>query len=757
MNTSEFLKALLEAKNIENFELAWSEFESYHYNEIEWVAVGGPEHKNNRGIIELSRNPGRSLVERLTNGIDAILEAKFEEHKGYPNCRSPRESAIAWLNVPEEGLSALSQRGRQMLAQKVDIKLMEGERRESRTVEIRDYGIGLTPEQMPGTILSLNADNKWQKYYLAGTYGQGGSCTFAISKYTLIASYYRGCNFIGFTIVKYHDLPPDIYKTGHYVYLTIKNEILKADANDFQPGTLVRHYGYDLSAYPSPVGPSSIYGLLQQTLFDPVMPVWFDNHVHNYRRVIKGSRNALNGAVDEGDEAKRGPSLSHSVKMFYSTLGDFGRIGIEYWVLEEQNIRAYVDPRKTIILTLNGQNQAEISSSLVRKKADLLYLVKRLIIHVQCDNLTHDAKRILFVSTREDVRTGVVIELIKNEIISALKSDQELERLNNEAREQSIKEHDEIAELETRKEVAKLLRMYGVSVTNDILSQLSKKGRSATDPKLSKSGRRIISPIDLKEPPTYIKIIWKKDDEIGFYPKQRRWIRIETDANSTYYNPRHPNLSRINIIYSNSCGIHLCGSTPLTNGRMRLIFESFSDAKIGETGVIRVELIRPGLVTLFDEKNFKIVKVPPARPSKQTLTLPPFNYQPVEGPEDPLWDTLNWPENINNVAFSFEMESGSLKIFYSTVFPEHITRYNLFERMSSAKSNYFRNRYRIWIAVHSLLSYQDEQTKDIDYTSLQPIDEEYLEKIQLQEKCRIAKIAVLFSAKETENPEISIE
>jgi hypothetical protein len=38
------------------------------------------------------------------------------------------------------------------------------------------------------TILSLSEGNKWQKHYLAGIYGQGGSSTFAVCKYTLIAA-----------------------------------------------------------------------------------------------------------------------------------------------------------------------------------------------------------------------------------------------------------------------------------------------------------------------------------------------------------------------------------------------------------------------------------------------------------------------------------------------------------------------------------------------------------------------------------------
>jgi hypothetical protein len=255
------------------------------------------------------------------------------------------------------------------------------------------------------------------------------------------------------------DLPPEQYKTGHYVYLALADQVISLDVPDseFPHGTLVRHFGYDLTNYSSPLGPSSVYGLLNQVLFDPVLPVWFDNRIHNYRRVIKGSRNALNGAVDEGDD-HRGPSLSHSVRIFYVSLGEFGRIGVEYWVLEapsqanKRPIAAFVNPAKPIVLSLNGQNQGEMPQSLVKKDADFPYLALRLICHLDCNSLTPAAKRQLFVSTREEARGGAIYQIIESEVVRILKSDDELVRLNNEAREQTTRERDEAAVVQMRRE-----------------------------------------------------------------------------------------------------------------------------------------------------------------------------------------------------------------------------------------------------------------------------------------------------------------
>src|SRR5690606_3848658 len=170
---------------------------------------------------------------------------------------------------------------------------------------------------------------------------------------------------VGFTIVRFEEPPIDAPKDGRYVYLTPPDGVVfeaEVPESEFEQGTLVRHFGYELSDYGLPVGPNSLYGLLNQVLFDPVMPIWLDNSVHDYRRVIKGARNALNGAVDEGDEATSGPNLAHNVPLFYVELGDYGQVGIEYWVLEapsKKNKRpsaAFVDPNKPVVLTYNGQN-----------------------------------------------------------------------------------------------------------------------------------------------------------------------------------------------------------------------------------------------------------------------------------------------------------------------------------------------------------------------------------------------------------------
>ena len=484
MTTNELLQGIRAAGTVEQAEDALRQFE--RTQQTIWVPFG---RENNRGTIEVSADPTRSCIERITNGVDGVLELEHERHSGLPDCRSPKEAAIAWLGVPDAGLSAMSPAERRRLAQRISVTLEPGEGKESRVLTIRDKGIGISPVDMPFTILSLNQSNKISKHYLVGAYGQGGSSTFAFSRLTLIACRY-GEATIGFTVVKFLDLPADQFKTGHYVYLVMGDgTIPQADIeiSEMPRGTEVRHFGYDLNNYGSPVGPNSLYGSMNTNLFDPVMPVWFDNRVHDYRRVIKGSRNALCGAIDDGDE-RTGPHLSHSIPAYSVSLGDFGRIGIEYWVLQQptkENKRpnaAFVNPTKPIVLTLNGQNQGEFSNLLIRKDAELPFLAQRLIAHVGCDSLSATSKRHLFVSNREVQRDVKVREMIQQELVKAFRSDDILKRLNDEARQQGMRQQDESAMQYMRNEVARLLRLQGAELGGPVGGDPSGAGNEGVRP-----------------------------------------------------------------------------------------------------------------------------------------------------------------------------------------------------------------------------------------------------------------------------------
>ena len=737
------LKQLLRATLPSEVEVALDMLELT--SQVRWEALG--RIQNNRGAVKVSADPGRALIERVTNSIDSVLELEHDAHQGLPFCQSPHQAAQAWLDVPEEGLSRVSSRMRQQLAERIQVRVLPGTGRSGRTVEIRDRGTGMLPGEVADTILSLHGSNKLQKRYLVGVYGQGGSSTFSVSKFSLIATKAASSDVLSLTVVKYQDLPPEEFKTGHYVYLTEFDGIFSiqgAEAEEFASGTLVRHFGYDLSGYDSPLGPGSVYGLLNQVLFDPVMPIWLDYRVRDsgYRRVIKGSRNALNGAVDDGDESSRGPTLDHWSRLSALELPGYGHIGLEYWLLEAERtnripIQAFVRETQPIIFTINGQNQGERPRSIVRERARLPYLTPRLIVHVACDDLNAEAKRLLFVSTREGARAGQVRDLIEAEIVRALREDDQLDFFNQLARERSFQEQDEAVRDRIRNEVVRLLGITGRGTETRTRRPYRPRPPRPSPP-----------PIDEHDPPTYVHIVWPHDQQIEFFNGQRRYIRIETDSSPRYYSDDE-DLTRFNFIISGGW-LERKALSHLRGGRMRILLEA--SGEIGNLGSLRVELTRTGLPTLSDEVGSVLVSAPLPETPESNVNAPDFEIFRVSGPDDDRWSLCGWSTE-NPLEFASEIvenPDGKLDIYYSEIFPAFARQISEFERRDQAIANLFRTEYEILIAFHSILMHRDSRLNgEFESSSAQDEAAHGYEEVERQaERRRMAMLAVMVASRQ---------
>lgn len=755
MNDRELLDALVSAEKLEDVKAALNAYQS----NATVVAVPFGRRENNRGAIEVASDPARSAIERVTNAHDALLEFEHKSHGGKPDCRSPREAASAWLNVPEKsGLSGLTTKQRQDLAADTVLRLEPGEGWQSRLLTVIDRGIGIEPGQMESTILSLNESNKIQKHYLAGTYGQGGASTLAFSKYVLILSRFAGSDEIVFTVVWYEDLPAEQYKTGRYVYLTEGGSlpVVKATTGDIERGTLIRHFGFDLTTYTASIGPKSLYGALQRIMFDPVAPIRFENRVAGWNRTIKGARNALNGAVDQGDEGSKGLDLDYHLPTFNVSLGDHGDIGIEYWVLSRPKTkdgkfssnkpsRAFVDDAKPIVLTHNGQNQDEMSGRLIKKEADLPYLQAqgRLIVHVNCDRLSPEAKRKLFSSTREQSKEGFVKSTIQEEVVSLLKSDDELRRLNEVARDQSLKDKDDAAEKQIQRQVARLLRLVGPALAEVAGTQVDGGG---DEPKKN-GGSKTPEPIEPSEPPTFIRIVADEDEPITFHAGQRRYVRVETDANSDYHDPDDPKKSRLNIAVGDD--LEVFGTSPLRGGRMRIGVRSKTEVALSSKGSIRVELYRPGASTLSDERDYAIVEPPKPKEGEKKTAFPQFKLIPVDGPDDENWMYVNGESEDRDTrkhASGAEMTEGVLYVYYSTTFPRFASEKKKLEQQNPALAQSFQRRYELWLAVHALLKHEDDEAAEDVFG-----EDEATQEMSRQERCRLASIAAMVAAQEVKS------
>jgi len=609
--------------------------------------------------------------------------------------------------------------------------------------------------EMGDTILSLNASNKIKKRYVSGTYGQGGSATFACCKLSLIASRKVGSNAAAYTVVRYNDLPPELFKTGHYVYLVGPGGLpFEIDGNSFgDHGTYCRHIGYDLSGLDSPLGPSSIYGTLGQVLFDPILPLWIESTRHTWkRRTIQGARNALLG-LDEPGGDDGSAKIAHSQSMYFPTLGDFGQVGIEYWLLmatdtQTRESATYVDPNRPVIITWNGQNQAELTHTLISKHAGLPLFKNRLIVHVNADGLSAAAQRQLFTSGREEARSGAVMSRIREEVLEALKSDDLLYQLHHEAHEALTKDTDKQLEEATRKEVAKLLRIQGFDVAAIGGSGTGVEGGPKPRPPKPPPGPK--PEFVPKEPPTFVRIAATEDKPISAYPSRSRHITIVTDADASYHDVQKPKESRVNVIVAPEDASEdddvfaVSGTTSLEGGRMRAAIYCLPSAKVGTLGRVRVELHRKGLSSLVDERKL-VVDSPPVPPGtgSNKVKMPPFEIVEV-GPDDSTWGALDWPDAHNEIASEATNAEGKLTVYYSNAFPPYLNAFKSLAAKSEAKAESFKRRYEIWIAAHSLIIDRDQREADV-------ADDDAVDtsgRAERTERCRYATMAAMFAHQE---------
>jgi hypothetical protein len=752
MNARKLLTDLIAASNSVEAHKILETFIAASYEKVGDRPVG--LRPNNRGTIEVATDPARSIVERITNAIDALLELEHDTHNGRPLCRSPRQAAQAWFGINENGLGSTAMPVRQKLARRTVVQLEPGLGREKRTITIRDTGSGILPERMPGTILSLNESNKWQKHYLAGTFGQGGSSTFAFCELTLIASRKYRSKTIGFTVVWYKDLPDSDFKSGQYVYLTFEGSPFGVPFEEGDPlvpqGTLIKHFGYDLSSYAGAYGERSLYGAMNRLLFDPVAPIWFENKVNDWNRGIYGSRTRLNSGSD--DEGQTGITLSHNMPTITVGLGDEDYIGIEYWVLplpEGHSVpsNAYVDAKKPIVLTINGQNQSELSSLLIRKDAELPYLKSRLICHIDCDALTSKSKRALFASTREQAKEGLTLARIKENLIAVLKSDDELVRLNREAKDKSLSSQDEDVKRRLRREVAKMLTLTGRAREETKGTQKGDTERAI--PAGRQRGPRKVQPLTTNDPPTYITIVAEAEEPVKFFPSQRKWLRVETDAPAHYHDTKRLKESKINVVIQG--GLKLVGTSSLKGGRMRIAVDCDEELATGSTGTIQIVLSRAGMAALEDTVSYIVSDPPKQQKNLKKQSFPDFEIIPVEGPDDPNWQNISEDDvDIQRNASRGLLSEGVLNIYYSKAFPKFVEESRKWDSLDVQKAKSFQRRYEVWLAVHALLMQENESDQDQQ-------EEDQIEKFWRDERCRVAVLASMIASQEVRTGEAAKE
>ena len=728
-------------------------------NNLKWVPFG--DSASNISTIGLATKPGKSLTERITNAMDALLEERAVQVPTNTMPESPREAAQEWFGRPVSGPDTGLFQGLPLpIDKRIAVVLLDSGVEEGPTVDVLDQGVGLYPDELKATILSLQAGNKIRKRHQIGAFGQGGSSTLGFSDFVLVVSRPRAASKVaGFTVIRVMKLDSS-YKEDCYAYLTgadgepFRTDLKTADealklyvANEkhappaMTNGTLVRHIGYRLSGVSKALAPSpgNLYHYLHYSLFDPLLPfrIWDLRSGENGKNeYVGGSRNRLmsrlmkQAVAKSGDEDKAGNiQVKHYRPMEYivPSGADVPCVGVEYWVVlafrkknegEESILRSnsaelFVQPNHPIIGTLNGQTQGELTGQLF-KEVGLGLLARHTIVHIDASAADSRIRRELFSTNREGFKEGPVLDSITISLRRMLEEDEELATLEAELTERLAKRDTASTRDEVRQQVTRLLKEAGLQVSEAAKADVEGKGERRIVTRQRRPMYKKRDPLPTLPYPgaTFVRFA-SPDQHLEAHLQDSELVLVETDADAEY------DRRGLIGIHSTDDLLEIESKANLSGGRIRWRLRPSNNAKTGAIGELKVFLNKPDGTQLTASISFEVL---PARdrPAKVgKTTIPPFEIQPISPSETEKWDML-WPHDGGDElrqqahAYIADEHGGKTWVYYSTVFPPFAATV---ERLKMSKPEIvqaFTTAYEVWIAYHAILQKQAEELSGID-------------------------------------------
>jgi hypothetical protein len=692
-----------------------------------WMPVGGNDM--NISAIHVGGSPAHQLVERPINAFDGYLELMKMRHPE-DDPHTPFEAARLWAGIPAEGLRRMDDNAKRELAKSVARVIMADSGDDRRpTVITRDFGIGVHPDDFAGTILSIHGRNKRTKRYLHGTYGHGAATALRYSPYTVIAARYAPefldgqIDEIGITVIRFRG-PEGEEKEGVYVYLATEDgQVLRVSAADAPKefrdshGVYVAHVAYDIPTFSADYKrqKTGLWGLLNGTLFDPVLPVLMlgerDKDLAADPKSATTGRFAAGNTTLLGGKNRRAPvALEDSVTL---RLGSDSSVALEWWVLDRDrvtNAETYVPADQQLTVTINGQRHAARGRQWF-KQLKYSYLSKLIVVHVKADGLTYEQRSNSFSSVRvDDVRGGFLDEVVLRQVAEALMDDQRLGEHEEMLHQADLARSAERASDALRRKVAqrmdRILRGRGLPGLNTGDDD-SKKGKSNGQPsaeagwkapgeKPKKSSNRIVKrpkPMPIPDD-SYLRVV---PETMTLEPGPKRirqgrggQIILLLDAKNDYLPTNESDLS-VEITDPHrrpATELTYRGCTRLLGGKSRLQFTSEIAAEVG-TYDVKITLITPN-GTLFDQTKIELRPAPrrrrPAAVGGGGLPDIKWIREEDEWPDD--WDD----DEVGDVQISGDSITIRVSALYEPL-KEALSR-----RSGNAITS-FKNRYLVAVAV----------------------------------------------------------
>lgn len=750
-----------------------------------WHAFG--DNPSNLSTIGLATKAGRSLTERLTNAMDAILEDRVPS--GAPTPPSARAAAKQWfgrpVSGPDEGLFKWAYSDAEY-DRRIHVVLSPSGIEAAPTIDVVDNGIGIEPNQFPATILSLQAGNKISKWYVIGAFGQGGASALAFCDYALIVSRSKdNPSVIGFTVIRVLNLDQR-YKEDSYAYLAVRNttgdllvpfcETRDAALNIYRPregiklpdvttGTFVRHYSYKLSKLDKSLAPSpgNLYHFLHCSLFDPLFPFRLIDLRDTDRardELVTGSRNRLMrllrrpGIDTPGEE--RGSEVRHYRTMEYVV--PYGTedpsIGIEYWVVfnyrkgrgakrDDVVLRAnsnelYVQTGYPIIGTLYGQNQGELTAQML-KDIGLGMIARHIVVHIDASNANSKVRRELFSTSREGFKEGPVLTNLTHVLEKMLQEDEVLHSIERELTEKLAKREAESTSEEVKRHVTKLLLEAGLQVRDEGPSYVGGHQERQTVREQKKGRHRVFDPLPTLPFPAVTKFtIVTPRPRMSVRINDSEVVLVETDADSEF------DRRGMVAIRTEPDSLEQAAKAPLRGGRIRWRLRPRQTAKPGNEGRIVVTITRPNGSQVIDEVEFEVLPPLEKGTKKEKGYIPPFEIIPINPDDHPEKWGMVWPdldeeataEDQASVAYKPIEMGGGINVYYSTIFAPFMEHVEKLKIQSPGLSEFFRTNYEIWIGYHAILQVNSKAE------ARQDVDGDVLQQLLEDDRVRVARMQV---------------
>lgn len=394
-------------------------------DDTKWTPYG--DNESFYGVVENQQaHPVPALVEKITNGIDAILEKKVLQDS--IDIRSPEapgsvQEALDRYFPNHRNWDLGDARRRQ--ARELQI-VASGPRRDTSLL-VYDDGVGQAPGDFGSTFLSLLRGNKNDVHFVQGKYNMGGAGAIAFCgdrRFQLVASKrYDGSQPLGFTLLRRH--PPKLAEAAHrkntwYEYLVFNGSVASIDIDEldiglegrsFRTGSFLKLYSYRL-----PEGARSIISRdlnlsINEYLFEPALPfLTVDNNdrypdnkapvtpVYGLKRRLEADKETVETKFSEVSTGVMG-ELGVTVYVFKPRSRGLGVKETKQYIQRE-----YFKNNMAVLFSLNGQVHGFYTSEFITRALKMMLLKDYVLVHVDCTRLHLEVRNELFMASRDRLK-----------------------------------------------------------------------------------------------------------------------------------------------------------------------------------------------------------------------------------------------------------------------------------------------------------------------------------------------------------------